>query len=238
MADVPATFAFSRPLSMSLATIELHPDAEPVATVIVLHGLGADGTDFLPMCDELDLSALGPVRYVMPRAPVRPVTINGGYRMRAWYDILGPDLVRREDEAGLRESVQLVHALLDREAARGVPPGRTVLAGFSQGCAITLLAGLRYGQRLAGLAGMSGYLPLAETTAGERHGANADVPVFLAHGRSDGVVPLARGTAAREALQRLGHDVDWHDYPMEHSVCIEEIGALNQWLLRVLAPTR
>ena len=238
MADVPATFAFSRSSAMSLATIELHPDAEPVATVIVLHGLGADGTDFLPMCDELNLSALGPVRYVMPRAPVRPVTINGGYRMRAWYDILGTDLLRREDEAGLRESVQLVHALLDREAARGVPPGRTVLAGFSQGCAITLLAGLRYGQRLAGLAGMSGYLPLAETTAGERHGANADVPVFLAHGRSDGVVPLARGTAAREALQRLGHDVDWHDYPMEHSVCIEEIGALNQWLLRVLAPSR
>jgi phospholipase/carboxylesterase len=223
---------------MSLATIELHPAAEPVATVIVLHGLGADGTDFLPMADELDLSAIGPVRYVMPRAPERPVTINGGYRMRAWYDILGTDLVRREDEAGLRESVQLVHALLDRESARGVPPGRTVLAGFSQGCAIALLAGLRHGQRLAGLAGMSGYLPLADTTAAERHGANADVPVFLAHGRNDGVVPLARGAAARESLQRLGHDVEWHEYPMEHSVCIEEIGALNQWLLRVLAPSR
>jgi phospholipase/carboxylesterase len=221
---------------MSLATIELHPDAEPVATVIVLHGLGADGTDFLPLCDELDLSAIGPVRYVMPRAPVRPVTINGGYRMRAWYDILGSDLVRREDEAGLRESVQLVHALLDREAARGVPPGRTVLAGFSQGCAITLLAGLRYRQRLAGLAGMSGYLPLADTTAAERQGANADTPVFLAHGRNDGVVPLARGTAARDALHGLGHAVEWHEYPMEHSVCIEEVSALNQWLLRVLAP--
>jgi phospholipase/carboxylesterase len=221
---------------MSLATIELHPDAEPVATVIVLHGLGADGTDFLPMCDELDLTAIGPVRYVMPRAPVRPVTINGGYRMRAWYDLLGTDLVRREDEAGLRESIPLVHALLDREAARGVPAGRTVLAGFSQGCAITLLAGLRYRQRLAGLAGMSGYLPLADTTAAERHGANADVPVFLAHGRSDGVVPLGRGTAARDTLRQLGHAVDWHEYPMEHSVCIEEVGALNQWLRQVLAP--
>jgi phospholipase/carboxylesterase len=221
---------------MSLATIELHPDAEPVATVIVLHGLGADGTDFLPMCDELDLSAIGPVRYVMPRAPVRPVTINGGYRMRAWYDILGTDLVRREDEAGLRESVQLVHALLDREAARGVAPGRIVLAGFSQGCAITLLAGLRYRQRLAGLAGLSGYLPLADTTAAERQGANADTPVFLAHGRNDGVVPLARGTAARDALRALGHAVDWQEYPMEHSVCIEEISALNQWLLKVLGP--
>ena len=221
---------------MSLATIEVHPTADPVATVIVLHGLGADGTDFLPLCDELDLSAIGPVRCVMPRAPVRPVTINGGYRMRAWYDILGTDLVRREDEAGLRESVQLVHALLDREAARGVPPERTVLAGFSQGCAVTLLAGLRYPRRLAGLAGLSGYLPLADTTTAERHGANADVPVFLAHGRQDGVVPLGRGAAARDALRGLGHAVEWHEYPMEHSVCIEEIGALNQWLLKVLAP--
>ena len=234
MAADAATFAFPRPFAMSLATIELHPDTEPVATVIVLHGLGADGTDFLPMCEELDLSAIGPVRYVMPRAPVRPVTINGGYRMRAWYDILGTDLARREDEAGLRESVQLVHALLDREAARGVPPDRTVLAGFSQGCAITLLAGLRYRQRLAGLAGMSGYLPLAASTEAERHGANADVPVFLAHGRNDGVVPLARGSAAREALRQLGHPVEWHEYPMEHSVCLEEIKALNDWLLDVL----
>jgi phospholipase/carboxylesterase len=220
---------------MSLATIELHPDAPPVASVIVLHGLGADGTDFLPMCDELDLSAIGPVRYVMPRAPVRPVTINNGYRMRAWYDILGNDLVRREDEPGLRESVSLVHALIEREIARGQPARRIVLAGFSQGGAITLLAGLRFPQRLGGLAGLSGYLPLADTTAAERQGGNADVPVFLAHGRQDGVVPLARGVAARDALRALHHPVDWHEYPMEHSVCIEEISALNEWLLRVLA---
>ncbi|WP_284618416.1 alpha/beta hydrolase [Aquabacterium humicola] len=221
---------------MDLATIELHPAGEPVTSVIVLHGLGADGTDFLPMCDELDLSALGPVRYLMPRAPVRPVTINGGYRMRAWYDILGNDLVRREDEGGLRESLALVHALLEREVARGMPAERIVLAGFSQGCAITLLAGLRYGRRLAGLAGMSGYLPLATSTAQERHAANAGVPVFLAHGRDDGVVPLLRGIAARDALVEFGHEVDWHEYPMEHSVCIEEIAALNQWLLQVLGP--
>lgn len=220
---------------MSLATIELHPADEPVASVVVLHGLGADGTDFLPMCDELDLSAIGPVRYLMPRAPVRPVTINAGYRMRAWYDILGTDLVRREDEAGLRESMALVHALIDRERARGMPAGRIVLAGFSQGCAVTLLAGLRYPQRLAGLVGLSGYLPLADTTAAEREGANHGVPVFLAHGRHDGIVPPARGAAARDALRALGHDVEWHEYPMEHSVCIEEINALNQWLLRVLA---
>ncbi|MBK6865551.1 MAG: carboxylesterase [Ideonella sp.] len=219
-----------------LATIELCPSgAVPAATLIVLHGLGADGTDFIPMCDALDLAAVGPVRCVMPRAPERPVTINNGYRMRAWYDILGTDLQRREDEAGLRESVRQVHALLDREVARGVPARRIVLAGFSQGCAITLLAGLRYRERLAGLAGMSGYLPLADTTAGERDSANHDTPVFLAHGRSDPMVPIARGMAARDALAALGHDVQWEDYPMEHSVCMEEVTALNRWLLQVWA---
>jgi phospholipase/carboxylesterase len=219
----------------ALATIELCPAAEPVATLVVLHGLGADGTDFIPMCDALDLSAVGAVRFVMPRAPERAVTINNGYRMRAWYDILGTDLQRREDEAGLRESVRQVHALLDREVARGVPARRIVLAGFSQGCAITLLAGLRYRERLAGLAGLSGYLPLAETTAAERSAANADLPIFLAHGRSDGMVPMSRGAAARDALVALGHPVQWQDYPMEHSVCMEEVTALNDWLRRTWA---
>jgi phospholipase/carboxylesterase len=184
------------------------------------------------MCDALDLASHGPVRCVMPRAPERPVTINGGMRMRAWYDILGADLQQREDEAGLRESVRDVHALIAREVARGVPARRIVLAGFSQGCAVTLLAGLRYPQRLAGLAGMSGYLPLAQTTAAEREGANHDVPIFLAHGRGDGVVPIARGEQSRDALQALGHDIEWHDYPMEHSVCIEEVQALDRWLQR------
>jgi phospholipase/carboxylesterase len=219
----------------ALATIELCPAAAPVATLVVLHGLGADGTDFIPMCDALDLASVGPVRCVMPRAPERAVTINNGYRMRAWYDILGTDLQRREDEAGLRESVRAIHALLDREVARGVPARRIVLAGFSQGCAITLLAGLRYRERLAGLTGLSGYLPLADTTAGERNSANGDTPVFLAHGRSDAMVPIARGMAARDALVALGHEVQWEDYPMEHSVCIEEVTALNRWLLQVWA---
>jgi phospholipase/carboxylesterase len=217
-----------------MQTIELSPDAEPAASVIVLHGLGADGTDFLPMADEVDLSAIGPVRWLLPRAPERPVTVNGGYRMRAWYDVLGTDLQRREDEAGLRESFALVHALIDREVARGMPARRIVLAGFSQGCAVTLGAGLRYPQRLAGLAGLSGYLPLAESTAAERHAANLDVPIFQAHGQRDGIVPAARGAAARDALQALGYAVEWHDYPMEHSVCVEEVQALNAWLLKVL----
>jgi phospholipase/carboxylesterase len=219
----------------ALQTIELDPGCEARATVIILHGLGADGTDFLPVADELRLGPAGPVRFVFPRAPVRPVTINGGHAMRAWYDILGADIVQREDAAGLRESMRLVRQIVEREVARGVPARRIVLAGFSQGCAVALGAGLRHPERLAGLAGLSGYVPLADTTVAERHAANRDTPVFLAHGRSDGVVPLARGIAGRDLLQALGQPVEWHDYPMEHSVCMEEVQALNRWLLRVLA---
>jgi phospholipase/carboxylesterase len=223
-------------MKTELQTIELHPALPARASIIILHGLGADGTDFLPMADELKLDRVGPVRYVFPRAPVRPVTINGGYAMRAWYDILGADLAKREDEAGLRSSFAAVQALIDREVARGVPAERIVLAGFSQGCAITLGAGLRHHQRLAGLAGLSGYVPLADTTAAERHDANRLTPVFLAHGRNDGIVTLARGTAGRDLLQGLGQPLQWQDYPMEHSVCMEEVQALQQWLLGVLAP--
>jgi phospholipase/carboxylesterase len=219
---------------MPLETIELHPAGDAVASVIILHGLGADGTDFLSFGDQLDLSAIGPVRYILPRAPVRPVTLNNGYQMRAWYDILGTQLERREDEIGLRESMREVHALIDRETARGVAPNRIVLGGFSQGCAMTLLAGLRYPMRLGGLVGMSGYLPLAANTAAERHDANALVPIFMAHGKRDPMIALDRAVASRESLTKLGYAVDWHEYPMEHSVCIEEIQALNAWLLRVL----
>lgn len=222
-------------MDTTLQTIEVHSGAEPKATIVILHGLGADGTDFLSFADEMKLAAVGPVRWVFPRAPERPVTINGGHRMRAWYDILGADLVKREDEAGLRESFAQVHALLDREVQRGMPAHRIVLGGFSQGCAVTLGAGLRYPQRLAGLVGMSGYLPLADTTAAERKDANALTPVFLAHGRSDGVVALARGTAGRDLMQQQGQPLEWHDYPMQHSVCMEEVQDLQRWLLGVLA---
>ncbi len=220
--------------SPELETLEGATGEHPVASVIVLHGLGADGSDFVPVAEALDLSAVGAVRFVFPHAPVRPVTINGGYRMRAWYDILGADLQRREDEAGLRESARAIAALIDRERERGIAAHRIVLAGFSQGCAMTLLTGLRYPERLAGLAGMSGYLPLADSTAAERSEANRDVPIFLAHGSEDEIVAPARGRASRDALAALGHAVEWHEYPMEHSVCPDEIGALNQWLLRVL----
>jgi phospholipase/carboxylesterase len=206
----------------------------PRTTLIVLHGLGADGHDFVPICGELDLSAIGAVRYVFPHAPQRPVTINNGYVMRAWYDILGTELVRREDEAGLRESARQIAALIDAERERGIAAERIVVMGFSQGCAMTLMTALRYPHRLAGAVGLSGYLPLAATTAAERSEANAGLPVFLAHGRQDPIVPLARGADSRDALLALGHEVEWHDYPMPHSVCMEEIQHLNAWLLKRL----
>lgn len=224
-------------MATALQTIEVHPAGAAVASVIVLHGLGADGTDFLPFADEIDLASIGPVRWLLPRAPVRPVTVNNGYRMRAWYDIFafGAEAKNpREDEAGLRDAFAAVHALIDREVARGVPARRIVLAGFSQGSAIALGAGLRYRERLAALAGLSGYLPLAASTAAERHAANALTPLFLAHGRHDPVVGIDRGSASRDALAALGYTVDWHDYPMEHSVCPEEVADLQRFLQRVL----
>lgn len=219
----------------ALPCIERSTGPEPGASVIVLHGLGADGHDFEPVADELDLSPAGAVRFVFPHAPVRRVTINGGAPMRAWYDILGLDFTRRgEDESGLRASQQAVARLVDRERERGVPAGRIVLAGFSQGCAMALLTGLRYPERLAGIVGLSGYLPLATQTEAERHGQNATTPVFLAHGRQDPVVPFAAGRATRDALQAMGHPVEWHEYAMPHSVCAQEIDDLQAWLLRML----
>jgi len=220
---------------MTLEVINVETAPNPTASIIILHGLGADGNDFVPVAHELDLTQVGPVRFVFPHGPTRPVTINGGHVMRAWYDILGTDIARREDEAGLRASQALVEALIAQERARGIPASRIVLGGFSQGCAMTLMAGLRHSERLAGLLGMSGYLPLADTTAAERNAANAGVPIFLAHGRSDPVIALARATASRDALLALGYPVEWHDYPMPHSVCAQEIADINRWLLKVLA---
>jgi phospholipase/carboxylesterase len=220
---------------MLLEVIEIETGDRPGASIIVLHGLGADGSDFVPICEELDLGAVGPVRFIFPHAPTRPVTINGGYVMRAWYDILGAALDQREDEHGLRDAQASVEALIARERERGIAASRIVLAGFSQGCAVTLLTGLRHGERLAGLAGLSGYLPLARSTPAERSAANADVPIFLAHGNQDPVVPLARAVASRDALRALGYAVQWHEYPMPHSVCAQEIADLNRWLLHILA---
>ena len=220
---------------MSLETIELETAPNPTASIIILHGLGADGNDFVPIAQELDLASVGPVRFVFPSAPTRPVTINGGYVMRAWYDILGTEVARREDEAGLRESQALIEALIADERARGMAANRIVLAGFSQGCAMTFMAGLRHAERLGGLLGMSGYLPLADLTATERSAANVGVPIFQAHGSADPMITMARATASRDALVALGYPVEWHAYPMPHSVCPQEIVDMNRWLLRVLA---
>ncbi len=221
---------------MSTATlppIERLTAPDPVAAIIVIHGLGADGNDFVPVARELDLSPVGAVRFVFPNAPVMKVTVNGGYPMPAWYDIAGPG--QPEDAAGLHASRATIEALIDNEVARGIPAERIVVAGFSQGCAMALLTGLRHARRLAGIVGLSGYLPLAPTTAAERSDANRDTPIFLAHGSRDGVVPIARALATRDALVGLGCTVDWHEYPMEHSVSMEEIADLEAFLRRVLA---
>jgi phospholipase/carboxylesterase len=218
---------------MDTRPIEIQTGDNPDASVIVLHGLGASGDDFVPVCEQLELDPVGAVRYVLPHAPTRPVTINNGFVMPAWYDIAGLG-GGGEDEAGLRASQALVEALIAREQQRGVPAHRIVLAGFSQGCAMTLMTGLRHSERLAGLVGLSGYLPLADRTAAERAPANQATPIFLAHGRFDPMIPLPRAMASREALIALGYTVHWHDYPMEHSVCLPEIADLQQFLLDVL----
>ena len=215
-------------------TLEAETGPDPVASIIVMHGLGADGSDFAPFVDEIDLAAIGPVRWLFPNAPQIPVSINGGYVMPAWYDIAADR--SREDEAGLRRSQASIDALLAREQARGVPAHRIVLGGFSQGCAMALLTGLRYPQRLAGILGMSGYLPLAAALAAERSAANADLPIFLAHGTQDEMIPLPRAAASRDALAALGYAVEWHQYPMGHSVCAPEVQDVQRWLLRVLDP--
>lgn len=218
-----------------LETIELQPqNVAPTAAVIWLHGLGADGHDFVPVVQELARAGIPAIRFIFPHAPEIPVTINGGYVMRAWYDILGTDLVRREDEAGIRASQAQVEQLIEREVAAGIPRSRIVLAGFSQGGAITLHTGLRQAEPLAALMALSTYLPLADLFATERHGAAQATPIFMVHGSQDPVIPLARAQASRDALVALGHPVEWHEYPMPHSVCAEEVEAIAGFLRRVL----
>ncbi len=211
--------------------IELETGRNPDAAVIWLHGLGADGHDFEPIVPELGLPR--PVRFVFPHAPVRPVTLNSGMRMRAWYDIFqlggGP-----EDEAGIRASERLLQGLIAKELERGITPARIVLAGFSQGGAIALQTALRYPERLAGLLALSTYLPLASRLESERGKANQDLPIFMAHGRFDDIIPLDRAQASRKRLEALGYAVEWHEYPMPHSVCPPEIAHIAAFLTRVL----
>lgn len=218
----------------TLPCVEIDPPTPPQATVIWLHGLGADGHDFEPIVPQLQLQLPIPVRFVFPHAPRRPVTINGGYVMRAWYDIAASDLSRGEDGDGIRESARHLDALIEREIHNGIAPRRIVLAGFSQGGAIALHAGLRYPRRLAGILALSTYLPLAATVALEAHAANRDIPIFMAHGNEDTVVPLPHALISKRSLTELGYPVEWRSYAMPHSLCNEEIADIAGWLAHTL----
>ncbi len=217
-----------------LDAVELAPPGTPDAAVVWLHGLGADGHDFPPVVPMLGLGEDHGVRFIFPHAPHIPVTVNGGMLMPAWFDILGMDFDRRVDEAGLLRSVDQVAALLDREQERGIAPGRLVLAGFSQGGAIALHLGLRHPTQLAGIMALSTYLACDGDLEAERTAAGAATPVFQAHGTQDPMVPFALGQAARERLQGLGQTLEWHEYPMGHEVCPEELVAAGAWLRGVL----
>ena len=214
--------------------IEIETAPQPAASVIWLHGLGADGRDFEPIVPELRLPREPGIRFIFPHAPHRPVTINQGYVMRAWYDIAATEFGRQEDEAGIRESEQAVRALIQRETERGIASERIVLAGFSQGGAVVLHTGLRLPQRLAGIMALSTYLPLADTLTAEAHPANADVPIFMAHGTDDPLIPVSLGQQSADLLTRRGANLEWRTYEMAHSVCLDEIQDIAAWLARVL----
>lgn len=220
---------------MTLPAVEHETAAKPTRSVIWLHGLGADGHDFAPIVPQLVAPGVPPVRFVFPHAPVRPVTINNGMSMRAWYDIAAFDLNARQDVAGMRASVAEVETLIAREHARGVSSEHIVLAGFSQGGAIALAAGLRHAEKLAGIVALSTYLPTHVTLTTERSAANAAVPIFWGHGSLDPVVAMPRGTESRDQLHALGYAVQWHSYLMMHAVCPEEISDLRHWLAQRLA---
>ena len=214
----------------ALETIVVETGPAPTAAVIWMHGLGADGHDFEPVVPEIPLTV--PVRYVFPHAPRQAVTINRGMVMRAWYDVSGQG---DEDAAGLRRSQRLVEELVADERARGIPAGRIVLAGFSQGGAMALQTGLRHPERLAGIMALSCYVPIAATVAAEAQAANRDIPIFMAHGTGDPVIPVERAQIGRDLLVKLGYRVQWHAYPMPHSVCGEEIADIAAWLGSILA---
>ncbi|PTQ81354.1 phospholipase/carboxylesterase [Nitrosospira multiformis] len=220
-----------------LPSIELETAVHPARTIIWMHGLGADGSDFVPIVDELALPSIPAVRFVFPHASMRPVSINRGMVMRAWYDydIADGSAALQENMASLRESQRAIEALVSHEVQRGVKPENIVLAGFSQGGALALFAGLRYPEKLAGIMALSCYLPVPQTLAEEAHHANFAVPIFMAHGVADNVIPITLAAASREQLLESGYPVEWREYGMAHTVCREEIQDIRNWLQRVLA---
>lgn len=217
-----------------LSHIELATGADPAATIIWMHGLGADGWDFMPIVREIPLPEELQLRFIFPHAPVRPVTINGGMAMRAWYDIAMTDIARLPDEGGIRESQRQVEELIERERSRGMQPNRIVLAGFSQGGAIALQAGLRYKEPLAGIVALSTYLTLEDSLAAEASAANKAVPILMCHGTQDEIVPLRLAEASKSTLQAKAYEVEWHTWPMPHSVCAEEVEAIARFLMRTV----
>src|SRR5688572_29039545 len=223
-----------------LETIEIETGPKPAASVIWLHGLGADGNDFVPIVHELDLTGAPDIRFIFPHAPMQPVTINNGYVMRAWYDVKWGDLEGRSkepDENGVRASQAAIGQLIDREVSRGVTVEKILLAGFSQGGAVALQTGLRYSRKLAGIMALATYLPLAQSLATEATAENRRTPVFMAHGTADPVIPYDTAARSRDILVEHGYDVEWREYPMPHSVCLEEIADIGAWLKRILGMT-
>jgi phospholipase/carboxylesterase len=219
-----------------LPAVELETGPSPTHAILWLHGLGADGHDFVPIVDELALPPTLSIRFVFPHAPMRPVSINRGMVMRAWhdYDMIDPNVGVQENLESLRVSQQAIEALIDREMQRGVKSENVILAGFSQGGALALHTGLRYPAALAGILALSCYLPAPQTLAAEAHRDNLKTSVLMAHGRSDNVVPLVLPAASKRQLLELGYAVEWHEYSMAHTVCREEIGDISRWLNRVL----
>ena len=224
-----------RSMSNFLPHVEIESGPNPTSAVIWLHGLGADGNDFAAVVPQLQLSGCQAIRFIFPHAPIMPVTINGGYEMPAWYDILGANLLSQQDAVGIKRSEHAIAALIDRELDRGIALQNVVLAGFSQGCAMALHTGLRYKQKLAGIVALSGYLPLANSLAHERSQANANTPIFMAHGTHDPVVVMDRGEVSKNTLIALGYSVQWRTYAMAHSVHPEELADISKFLKEVLA---
>jgi len=220
---------------MLLPCVEIETAPNPQHAVIWLHGLGADGHDFGPIVPELVDKAWPPIRFVFPHAPMRPITINNGMSMRAWYDISGMEIAQRQDETGIRASIGLLGELIEREIARGVPAANVLLAGFSQGGAIVLSGGIRYPKKLGGIVALSTYLPMAEKTDTEASAENRGLPIFMAHGMLDPTIPHALGAMSRDYLLQRGFAVEWHAYQMAHQVCAEEIADLRRWIATRLA---
>jgi phospholipase/carboxylesterase len=216
-----------------LDSVEINPKSEPYASIIWLHGLGADGHDFEPIVPELRLPGILPIRFIFPHAPRRPVTVNAGMVMRAWYDVLGMPGSGGIEQADFFESVDHLHALIQKEIESGISCERILLAGFSQGGAISLHTGLTYGKHLAGILALSTYLPTVDNIEEEISPVNKDVPIMMAHGTMDPMIPMAHALRTKQALRRLGYEISWHEYPIMHGVCTEEIQDISAWLLKI-----